>query len=259
MKFISWNVNGIRASLKNGFLDFLNNENPDILCLQEIKAQEDTYPEELKNVNNYNFYINPAEKRGYSGTVIYSKIKPINIVYGIKSSEFDNEGRVITLEFEKFYLVNVYTPNSGRDLKRLEFRNSWDKKFLEYVKNIEKNKPVMICGDLNVAHCEIDIKNYQSNKTTKTKPGNAGFTDTERNNFSKFLDSDFIDTFRYLYPSEIKYSWWSYMFNSRTNNSGWRIDYFCISSILKDNLEDAFILNEVFGSDHCPVGIKINI
>jgi len=259
MKFISWNVNGIRASLKNGFLDFLNNENPDILCLQEIKAQDDTYPEELKNVNNYNFYINPAEKRGYSGTVIYSKIKPINFAYGIESPEFNNEGRVITLEFEKFYLINVYTPNSGRDLKRLEFRNKWDKKFLKYVKSLEKNKPVMICGDLNVAHNEIDIKNYKPNKTTKTKPGSAGFTDTERNNFSKFLDSDFIDTFRYLYPSEIKYSWWSYMFNARVNNSGWRIDYFCISSILKDNLEDAFILNEVFGSDHCPVGIKINI
>lgn len=259
MKFISWNVNGIRASLKKGFLDFINNENPDILCLQEIKAQEDTYPEELRTLNDYNLYINSAEKKGYSGTAIYSKIKPLNVVYGIRPTEFDNEGRVITLEFEKFYLINVYTPNSGRDLKRLGFRNNWDKEFLKYVKKIEKSKPVIICGDLNVAHFEIDIKNPQSNKTTKTKPGNAGFTDTERNNFSKFLDSGLIDTFRYLYPLEVKYSWWSYMFNARTNNSGWRIDYFCISSILKTNLEDAFILNEVFGSDHCPVGIKINL
>lgn len=259
MKFISWNVNGIRASFKNGFLDFFKNENPDILCLQEIKAQEETYPKELKNIKGYNFYMNSAEKKGYSGTAIYSKVKPLNIIYDLKTPELDKEGRVITLEFENFYLINVYTPNSGRDLKRLEFRKIWDKKFLQYVKKLEKSKPVIISGDLNVAHTEIDLKNPQSNKTTKTKPGNAGFTDTERNNFSKFLNSGLIDTFRYLYPTEIKYSWWSYMFNARKNNSGWRIDYFCISSILKDSLEDAFMLSNVFGSDHCPIGIKINI
>jgi len=280
MKIISWNVNGLRAWIqKEDTVDFFEKiEKPDIFCLQEIKAtkeqideffeKSDTplFPSNNGNIKNkklfpdykYHFW-NPAERKGYSGTAIFSKIKPLNIIYGI-GDELDNEGRSITLEFKDYFLTTVYVPNSKPDLSRVDYRYKiWDKKLLKFLKNKEKEKPVILCGDLNVADKEIDLKNPSSNKTTKTKPGNPGFTDKERERFGNFLEGGLIDTFRYKYPEKIKYSWWSYRFNARANNSGWRIDYFLVSEILKENIEKAKIYNKAFGSDHCPVGIEINI
>ncbi|AFQ46185.1 exodeoxyribonuclease III [Desulfosporosinus meridiei] len=249
MKLISWNVNGIRACVKNGFLDFFQKENADIFCLQETKVQADQIP---FNLEGYYQYWNFAQKKGYSGTAIFTKKEPMKICYGIGQEEHDKEGRVITLEFEKHYVVTVYTPNSQRGLARLEYRMKWEEEFLKFIKDLEKNKPVIFCGDLNVAHEEIDLKNPSSNRK------NAGFSMEERNKFGEIIKSGFIDTFRYFYPDKTNaYTWWSYMFNARVNNAGWRIDYFCVSEILKDRLKAAVIYNDVMGSDHCPVGLEM--
>lgn len=247
MKLISWNVNGIRAVLNKGFLDFVKTESPDILCAQETKAHPDQVDLVLDDYK-YHFW-NSAEKKGYSGTAIFSKIKPLSESYGLGIEEHDKEGRVITLEFKDFYLITVYAPNSKRGLERLEYRRVWDKEFLSYAKKLEKKKPVIFCGDLNVAHKEIDLKNPSSNHM------NPGFTDEERVDFDKIINAGFIDTFREFNKDPYNYTWWSYMFNARTNNVGWRIDYFCISKSLRSKLKDAFILPEVMGSDHCPIGI----
>lgn len=249
MKLVSWNVNGIRACVKNGFLDFFEKENADIFCLQETKVQEEQIPFNLKG---YYQYWNYAQKKGYSGTAIFTKTEPLNIVYGIGKEEHDKEGRVITLEFEKYYVVTVYTPNSQRGLARLEYRMKWEDDFLNYLKSLERLKPVIFCGDLNVAHTEIDLKNPSSNRK------NAGFSIEERNKFSEVVNNGFVDTYRFFNPDKTgAYTWWSYMFNARTNNAGWRIDYFCVSAALKDQLKNAVIYNEILGSDHCPVGLEI--
>ena len=250
MKFISWNVNGIRAVIKKGFYDFVENYNPDILCLQEIKANKEQV--DLK-LDSYPYqYWNSAEKKGYSGTSIFSKIKPVNEMYGIGIEEHDQEGRVITLEFEDYYLITVYTPNSKRELLRLEYRQRWDSDFLKFVKSLESKKPVIFCGDLNVAHKEIDLKN------PKTNHRNPGFTDEERSSFDNIVNAGFIDTFREFNNDGGHYTWWSYMFQARQKDIGWRIDYFCISESLKSNLKDAYILKDVLGSDHAPVVLEIN-
>lgn len=251
MKLISWNVNGFRAVLNKGFNDFFEKIDADIFCIQETKLQEsqvDFAPE------GYNAYWNSAVKKGYSGTAVFSKIKPLNVSYGINIEEHDQEGRVITLEYDKFYLVNCYTPNSQRELTRLEYRMRWEECFRNYLKKLKEHKPVILCGDLNVAHNEIDLKN------PKTNTHNAGFTIEERNQMSNLLNTGFIDTFRYLYPEQKDaYSWWSYMFHAREKNSGWRIDYFIISEDIKDKIIDSKIHSEIFGSDHCPVELDINI
>ncbi|WP_353544866.1 exodeoxyribonuclease III [Methanococcus maripaludis] len=246
MKMLSWNVNGIRACLKNGFMDFLERESPDIMCIQETKVQSGQVQ---LGLDGYFQYWNYAERKGYSGTAIFTKIKPSNVILGMENSEHNNEGRVIALEFDEYYLVNVYTPNSQRGLTRLEYRQKWDEDFLSYIKTLETKKPVVFCGDLNVAHKEIDLKN------PKTNVKNAGFTPEERNGFDNIVNSGFLDTFREFNKEPDNYSWWSYRFNARAKNIGWRIDYFCISKSLKGNLKDAFIMPEVMGSDHCPVGI----
>ena len=251
MKLISWNVNGIRACVNKGFMEFFDNIDADIFCIQETKMQEG----QLKlDVENYYQYWNYAEKKGYSGTAIFTKQKPLNVVNGLGKEEHDKEGRVITLEFDNFFLVNCYTPNAKRELERLEYRQQWEDEIREYLIKLDKTKPIIYCGDLNVAHNEIDLKNPKSNV------GNAGFTNEEREKMTKLLDSGFIDTFRYKYPTkEGAYSWWSYMFHARENNAGWRIDYFIISDRLKDKIEDAKIHSEILGSDHCPVELDINI
>lgn len=251
MKLISWNVNGIRACLNKGFLDFFNEEKADIFCIQETKMQEGQA--ELK-LEDYYQYWNSAEKKGYSGTAIFTKIKPLNVSYGIGIEEHDKEGRVITLEFDKFYMVNVYTPNSKRELERLEYRMVWEDEFRKYLLKLNENKPVIMCGDLNVAHKEIDLKNPKTNRH------NAGFTDEERNKMTKLLNSGFTDSFRYLYPEkENIYSWWSYMFHAREKNAGWRIDYFIVSKLIETKIKEAKIYTEILGSDHCPVGLEIKI
>ncbi len=252
MKFISWNVNGLRACITKGFEDFFENINADIFCIQETKMQED----QAENINfdGYYKYMNSAQKKGYSGTAIFTKIKPINVAYGINIDEHDLEGRVITLEFEKFYLVNCYTPNSKRELERLEYRQKWEDDFRKYLNNLDLIKPVILCGDLNVAHKEIDLKNPSTNHH------NAGFTDEEREKMTALLESGFVDSFRYLYPDKKdEYSWWSYMRNSRDKNIGWRIDYFIVSNKLKENIKEASIYSDVFGSDHCPIGLDIEV
>ncbi|MBP3929669.1 MAG: exodeoxyribonuclease III [Peptostreptococcaceae bacterium] len=249
MKFISWNVNGLRACVTKGFLDFFKEVDADIFCLQETKLQEGQID---LNLEGYYDYWNYAQKKGYSGTAIFTKQKPLSVNYGINIEEHDNEGRVITLEFEDFYFVTVYTPNSQNELKRLDYRMKWEDDFRNYLKKLDETKPVIMCGDLNVAHQEIDLKNPKTNRK------NAGFTDEERNKFTEFLESGFIDTYRYFNPfTEGAYSWWSYRFNARKNNSGWRIDYFCTSKRLEDRLVSAKIHNEVLGSDHCPVELVI--
>jgi len=249
MKLISWNVNGIRACLKKDFMSFFKREDADIFCLQETKVQQGQVELDL---DGYYQYWNYAEKKGYSGTAIFTKKEPKSVIYGIGKEEHDKEGRVITLEFDDFYMVTVYTPNSQQGLTRLDYRMKWEDDFLAFLKQLEKTKPVIFCGDLNVAHREIDLKNPASNR------GNAGFTDEERGKFTEVLNSGFIDTFRYFYPDKTgKYTWWSYMFNARANNAGWRIDYFCVSSCLKDKLKDALIYDDVMGSDHCPIGLLI--
>lgn len=250
MKILSWNVGGFRACLNKGFSEFFNKVNADIFCLQEVKALEEQiefFPQ------SYNFYLNAADKKGYSGVSIYSKIKPLSIKYGMDIDKHDHEGRLITLEFDNFYLVNVYVPNVKRDLSRLEYRMEWETDFLKYLKNLEKTKPVIVCGDFNVAHQEIDIKNAKQNV------GNAGFTKEEREKFTILLNAGFIDTFRYLYPNKKDvYSWWSYMGDVRKRNIGWRIDYFIISESLKSKLNAAYIYMDILGSDHCPVGLDID-
>ena len=256
MKYISWNVNGIRACIKKGFLEFIKTENPDVICIQETKANQEQVELDLKE---YNQYWNSAEKPGYSGTLILTKKKPLNCYNGLGVDKHDNEGRVITLEFKNHFLVNVYTPNSKRDLSRLEYRsNEWDKDFLFHINELEKDKPVVFCGDLNVAHKEIDLANPQNNKTTKSRPGNAGFTNQERSGFNNIIESGYIDSFRLFNNDSGHYTWWSYMFNSRKRNIGWRIDYFCISPEIKEKIKNAYILPEVLGSDHCPIGLEMN-
>ena len=249
MKLISWNVNGIRACVQKGFLDFFKEVDADIFCIQESKMQEGQLELELEG---YHQYWNYAEKKGYSGTAIFTKQEPISVQYGIGIEEHDHEGRVITLEFEDFYMVTVYTPNSQDELKRLDYRMQWETDFLAYLKKLDEKKGVIFCGDLNVAHQEIDLKNPKTNRK------NAGFTDEERGKFGEVLAAGFIDTFRYFYP-DVKdiYSWWSYRFSARAKNAGWRIDYFCVSECLKDRLEDAKILTDVMGSDHCPVELDL--
>ncbi len=250
MRYISWNVNGLRACMTKGFEDFFIKSDADAFCLQEIKLQEgqiDFAPE------GYNAYWNYAEKRGYSGTAVFSKNEPISVTFGLGIKEHDNEGRVITLEFDDHYLITCYTPNSKQDLSRLSYRMTWEDAIRDYMKELEKNKPVILCGDLNVAHKEIDLKNPASNHH------NAGFTDEEREKMTKLLDSGFIDSFRYLYPDQKDiYSWWSYRFRARENNAGWRIDYFILSESLKEKIKDTKIHTDVFGSDHCPVELDID-
>jgi exodeoxyribonuclease-3 len=245
MKLISWNVNGLRACVGKNFIDFFKEIDADIFCIQESKLQEGQIDLDLPG---YHQYWNYAEKKGYSGTAIFTKQEPLSVTYGMGIEEHDKEGRVITLEFKNFYMITVYTPNSQNELARLSYRLEWEDAFRVYLKNLEETKPVVVCGDLNVAHKEIDLKNPKTNRK------NAGFTDEEREKFSVLLDSGFIDTFRYFYPdTEGIYSWWSYRFQARAKNAGWRIDYFLISEALKDNLKSAHIHTEVLGSDHCPV------
>jgi exodeoxyribonuclease III len=250
LKFISWNVNGLRACVNKGFIDFFNETNADFFCLQETKMQEGQLELEL---DGYFQYWNSAEKKGYSGTAIFTKIKPINVKYDMGIEMHDKEGRVICLEYDDFYLVNVYTPNSKRELARLDYRVKWENDFREYLIKLDSTKPVILCGDLNVAHKEIDLKN------PKTNTKNAGFTVEEREQMTLLLDSGFIDSYRYLYPEkEGAYTWWSYMFKAREKNAGWRIDYFVISNKIKDKLVDSIIHDQIMGSDHCPVEIILN-
>jgi len=249
MKLISWNVNGLRACVQKGFLDFFREADADIFCIQETKLQEGQISLELEG---YDQYWNYAVKKGYSGTAVFTKRKPLHVAYGLGIEEHDREGRVITLEYPGFYLVTVYTPNSQNELARLDYRMRWETDFLSYLKGLEQKKPVVLCGDLNVAHQEIDLKNPKTNRK------NAGFTDEERNKFSLLLEAGFIDTFRYFYPDlESAYSWWSYRFKAREKNAGWRIDYFLVSNKLNNSLKDAVIYKNIFGSDHCPVGLLI--
>ncbi len=255
MKLISWNVNGLRAVINKGFKEFFKEIDADIFSIQETKMQEEQLDENiLKIFKGYNAYWNSAEKKGYSGTAIFTKQKPLNVIYGIGKEEHDKEGRVITLEFEKFYMVNIYTPNSKRELERLDYRQIWEDEIRAYLLELNTKKPVVMCGDLNVAHNEIDLKNPKTNRK------NAGFTDEERAKMTELLNAGFVDTFRYKYPEvEGKYSWWSYMFHAREKNAGWRIDYFIVSENLKDKIEDAKILADIYGSDHCPVELDLNI
>lgn len=249
LKLISWNVNGIRACVNKGFLDFFNNIDADIFAIQETKLQQGQIELEL---NGYTQYWNYAQKKGYSGTAIFTKIKPISVVYGINIEKHDMEGRVLTLEFDNFYFITVYTPNSQRELTRLDYRLEWEKDFRNYLVNLAKAKPVIVCGDMNVAHNEIDLKNPKANI------GNSGFTNEERSEFNKLIQSGFIDTYRYFYPNkEEVYTWWSYMRSSRHKNIGWRIDYFCVSNQLKNQLLDSKIHFNIMGSDHCPVELDL--
>lgn len=249
MKLISWNVNGIRACLNKGFADAFKQLDADIFCIQETKCQ----PEQIElEFEGYTSYWNSAEKKGYSGTAIFTKQKPLNVTYGIGIEEHDKEGRVITLEFEKFYMVDIYTPNSKRELERLDYRQIWEDVIRKYLLKLNETKPVIMCGDLNVAHKEIDLKNPKTNRH------NAGFTDEERQKMTELLDAGFTDSFRYLYPDkENAYSWWSYMGHAREKNVGWRIDYFIVSKSIENQIKEAKIYPEIMGSDHCPVGLKI--
>ncbi len=249
MILVSWNVNGIRACKTKGFDDFFQNINADIFCVQETKMQEGQA--DLEKEGYYRF-MSSAIKKGYSGTLVYSKVKPLNVIYGVNGL-YNDEGRVITLEYDNFYLVNVYVPNSKEGLLRLDYRMEFEDNFRNYLVKLNENKPVILCGDLNVAHKEIDLKNPQSNLR------NPGFTVEEREKFSKLLDSNFVDSFRYLYPDTVKYSWWSYRFFARQKGIGWRIDYFVVSDKIKDKINDSKILDDVLGSDHCPVLLDINL
>ncbi len=270
MKVISWNVNGLRAASKKGFYDFFNKIDADIFCIQETKMQENQIDENMNNLGKHQYW-NSAVKKGYSGTAVFTKSKPISVTYGINEETEKNllktfknkkellikendEGRILTCEYDEFYLINCYVPNSKRGLERLEYRQAWEDEMKEYLLLLDKKKPIIYCGDLNVAHKEIDLKNPSTNHH------NAGFTDEERNKMTDLLDSGFIDTFRYLYPNkEGAYSWWSYMFHARENNAGWRIDYFIVSDRIKSKIKDTKIHSEVMGSDHCPIELDINI
>lgn len=246
MKIISWNVAGLRACLNKGFDRFFDEEKADIYCLQETKVLEDENP---FHPNGYYEYLYPAEKKGYSGTMIYSKIKPLSVKYGIGEEEYDSEGRVITLEYEDFYLITSYVPNSKRELVRLDSRMKFEDLMRDYLKELSKSKNIVYCGDLNVCHKEIDIKNPSSNRRS------AGFTDEERSKMTELLDSGFIDTFRYFYPDEVKYTWWSYLGHAREKNSGWRLDYFIVNNDFIGSIKDSIIYTDVLGSDHCPIGL----
>ena len=249
MRFVSWNVNGLRACMQKGFMEYFQSVDADFFCLQETKLQAGQIDLQL---NGYHQYWNYANKKGYSGTAIFTKHTPLSVSYGIGIPELDTEGRVITLEYTEFYLVTCYTPNAQRELARLDFRMQWEQAFAQYLCNLDALKPVIICGDLNVAHQEIDLKNPKANR------GNAVFSDEERTCFSALLDKGFIDTFRYLYPNETGiYSWWSYMYKARQNNAGWRIDYFLTSSRLQSRIQEASIHTEILGSDHCPVSLEL--
>ncbi len=249
MKLISWNVNGLRACLGKGFMDFFNLAQADIFCLQETKMQQGQAQVELPG---YEQYWNSAEKKGYSGTAVFCKEHPLHVSYGLGIPEHDKEGRVITAEFDRFILVNVYTPNAQRGLTRLDYRMAWEDAFRDYVTGLDQQKPVIICGDMNVAHEEIDLKNY------KTNVGNAGFTMEERQKMTELLENGFTDSFRHFYPDKTgAYSWWSYMFHARDNNAGWRIDYFLVSNRLVPEMRDSLIYSDIMGSDHCPVGLEI--
>lgn len=251
MRLISWNVNGLRACMQKGFLDFFNDVNADFFCLQETKLQADQLAIDLPG---YDQFWNYAEKKGYSGTAIFAKSEPFAVKLGIGVEELDTEGRVITLEYPEFYLVTCYTPNAQRELARIDHRMRWEEAFANYLVTLDHQKPVIICGDLNVAHQEIDLKNPSSNK------GNAGFSDQERNCFTNLLSRGFTDTFRYLYPEQTgAYTWWSYIFKARQNNAGWRIDYFLVSDRLKEYITATPIYSDILGSDHCPVGLEINL
>ncbi|MGL4343780.1 MAG: exodeoxyribonuclease III [Cellulosilyticaceae bacterium] len=249
MKYVSWNVNGLRAVLKKNFMEFFEAVDADIFCLQEIKLQEGQLELELPG---YHQYFNYAEKKGYSGTAIFAKEEPLSVKLGLGMEELDTEGRVITLEYPDFYIVTVYTPNAQRELARLDFRMAWEDAFREYLQGLDAKKPVVMCGDLNVAHQEIDLKNPKTNR------GNAGFSDEERDQFTKLLESGFVDTYRTLYPEQTgAYTWWSYRANVRKNNIGWRIDYFCTSKRLEASIQAATIYQEIEGSDHCPIGLEL--
>lgn len=248
-KMISWNVNGLRACVGKGFLEYFREADADIFCIQESKLQEGQLELPLEG---YVQYWNYAQKKGYSGTALFTKEKPLSVAYGIGMEEHDKEGRVITAEYEEYYVVTCYTPNSQSELARLPYRMKWEEDFLTYLKQLEEKKPVIFCGDLNVAHQEIDLKNPKTNRH------NAGFTDQERERFTKVLEAGFIDTFRFLHPQEETYSWWSYRFKAREKNAGWRIDYFCVSECLRDRLVCAEIHTEIMGSDHCPVELVIS-
>ena len=249
VKFISWNVNGFRACLEKGFEEFFASADADFFCIQETKMQEG---QASFCPDGYFQYWNSAQKKGYSGTAVFTKHEPMSVRYGIGIEEHDGEGRAITLEYEDFYLLCVYTPNSQRELARLDYRMKWEDALREYIITLDAKKPVIYCGDLNVAHEEIDLKNPKTNHMS------AGFSDEERAKFTQLLNSGFADTFRKLYPDSVKYSWWSYMYHAREKNAGWRIDYFVVSNRLMDRVKDSFILNEVMGSDHCPVGIELD-
>ena len=250
MKFISWNVNGFRACLNKGFEEFFKNTNADFFCIQETKMQ----PGQADfKADGYCQYWYSAEKKGYSGTAVFTKHEPLNVTYGLGIEEHDHEGRIITLEYENFYLLCVYTPNAQRELARLDYRMKWEDALREYMKKLDSTKPVIYCGDLNVAHEEIDLKN------PKTNHFSAGFSDEERGKFSELLSAGFTDTFRELYPEKVQYSWWSYMYHAREKNVGWRIDYFVVSQRLFKNVKDSFILTEIMGSDHCPIGLEIDV
>lgn len=257
MKLISWNVNGLRACAKKGFYDFFKSVNADIFCIQETKMQESQLTEEMKKLEKYEYW-NSAVRRGYSGTAIFTKQEPISIKINVDDNEFkilceSDEGRIITAEYEKFFLVNCYTPNSKRELERLEYREKWESDMKNYLTKLDKIKPVIYCGDLNVAHEEIDLKNPSSNHNS------AGFTDTERNKMTELLSNNFVDSYRYKYPTKVEYSWWSYMFNSREKNIGWRIDYFITSKRIANKIEETKIHTDILGSDHCPIELDINI
>ena len=250
MKFISWNVNGIRAAVKKGFEDFFKEADADIFAIQETKAQ----PEQIAlDFPDYHMYTNSAVKKGYSGTAVFTKKEPLDVTYGIGMEQHDQEGRVITCEFEDFYFVTCYTPNSQNELARLDYRMQWEKDFLAYLDALDEKKPVVLCGDLNVAHHEIDLKNPQSNHK------NAGFSDEERSAMTHLLSHGYIDTYRYFYPDKVEYSWWSYRFKSRERNAGWRIDYFIVSKRFIEHCRDAKIYTDVMGSDHCPVSLEVNL
>lgn len=248
MKLISWNVNGIRAAYRKGFNEFFDDVNADIFCIQETKMQEGQLD---LTKEGYHVYLNSAERKGYSGTAVWTKKEPISVTKGIGIEEHDNEGRVLTLEYDNFYLVNVYTPNSKRELERLDYRVVWETEFRNYLQELRKRKPIILCGDLNVAHKELDVKNDKANR------GSAGFTDEERRELENLLNLKYIDTYRHFYPEKEKYSWWSYFGKAREKNVGWRIDYFIVSDELKDNLKDAYIFDDIYGSDHCPVGLEL--
>lgn len=250
MKFISWNVNGLRACVGKGFCEIFESLNADFFCLQETKMQEGQLDISFPG---YESYWNYADKKGYSGTAVFTKHKPLSVTYGLGIDEHDHEGRVITLEMESFYLVTVYTPNSQDGLRRLDYRMRWEDDFQAHLHKLDESKPVIVCGDLNVAHQEIDLKNPKTNRK------NAGFTDEERAKMTQLLENGFMDSFRTLYPEQITYSWWSYRFRAREKNAGWRIDYFLLSNRLRDQLSDAKIHTEIFGSDHCPVEVDVNI